>query len=183
MSSIFKTELSDYTIWYDGVVSVDPSMIEDLFLRGVDPSKIAVTEVNPDIAKFNRLSRTKLSVKEEIDADALTFNWLIPSEYADMDIGKFVTDLANKKHAKYTAVEASERNRRVAIELREYNTRGFDNVLRTLVYTIAEFKKHNVVWGVGRGSSCASYVLFLLGVHSVDTVKYGISLNEFFKGV
>jgi DNA polymerase III alpha subunit len=51
-----------------------------------------------------------------------------------------------------------------------------------MVYIIDTLRKNNIVWGVGRGSSVASYVLFLLGVHRVDSVKYDIPLNEFFKG-
>jgi DNA polymerase III alpha subunit len=43
-------------------------------------------------------------------------------------------------------------------------------------------KERNIVWGVGRGSSVASYVLFLIGTHKVDSVKYELDFNEFLKG-
>ena len=49
-------------------------------------------------------------------------------------------------------------------------------------YIIDTLRENNVVWGVGRGSSVASYVLFLLGVHKIDSVKYNLPLEEFFKG-
>ena len=45
-----------------------------------------------------------------------------------------------------------------------------------------EVRANNVVWGVGRGSSVASYVLFIIGVHKIDSVKYKLPINEFFKG-
>jgi DNA polymerase III alpha subunit len=35
---------------------------------------------------------------------------------------------------------------------------------------------------VGRGSSVASYVLFLIGVHKIDPIKYELPIEEFFKG-
>ena len=54
-------------------------------------------------------------------------------------------------------------------------------MLRCLVYIIDTMRKHDIVWGVGRGSSVASYVIHLLGVHKVNSVKYNIDLKEFFK--
>jgi DNA polymerase III alpha subunit len=42
-------------------------------------------------------------------------------------------------------------------------------------------RSNNIVWGVGRGSSVASYVLYLLGVHKVDSIKYGLDIREFLK--
>jgi len=42
-------------------------------------------------------------------------------------------------------------------------------------------RKNNIVWGVGRGSSVASYVLFLLGVHKIDSMYYELSVDEFLK--
>jgi DNA polymerase III alpha subunit len=37
------------------------------------------------------------------------------------------------------------------------------------------------VWGVGRGSSVASYVLFLIGVHRIDSMKYNLDYKEFLR--
>jgi DNA polymerase III alpha subunit len=49
-------------------------------------------------------------------------------------------------------------------------------------YIVDTLRANNVVWGVGRGSSVASYVLHLIGVHKIDSVKYDIPIEEFFKG-
>jgi DNA polymerase III alpha subunit len=43
-------------------------------------------------------------------------------------------------------------------------------------------RSSNIVWGVGRGSSVASYALYLIGIHKIDPIKYNLSINEFFKG-
>ena len=51
-----------------------------------------------------------------------------------------------------------------------------------LIYFVDTLRANNVVWGVGRGSSVASYVLFIIGVHKIDSVKYKLPINEFFKG-
>ena len=55
-------------------------------------------------------------------------------------------------------------------------------VLKTMKYVVDTLRANNVVWGVGRGSSVASYVLFIIGVHKIDSVKYKLPINEFFKG-
>ena len=31
-------------------------------------------------------------------------------------------------------------------------------------------RENNIVWGVGRGSPVASYVLFLIGVHRINSI-------------
>ena len=41
--------------------------------------------------------------------------------------------------------------------------------------------KNNLMIGVGRGSSCSCYILFLLDVHQVDSIKYNLDIKEFFK--
>ena len=55
------------------------------------------------------------------------------------------------------------------------------NVLKFLVYLIDIMRSNNIVWGVGRGSSVSSYVLYLLGVHKVDSIKYGLDITDFLK--
>jgi DNA polymerase III alpha subunit len=49
-------------------------------------------------------------------------------------------------------------------------------------YVVDTLRENNIVWGVGRGSSVASYVLHLIGVHKIDSIKYNIPIEEFFKG-
>jgi DNA polymerase III alpha subunit len=56
------------------------------------------------------------------------------------------------------------------------------DVLHAMKYIVDTLRANNVVWGVGRGSSVASYVLHLIGVHKVDSIKYNIPIEEFFKG-
>lgn len=46
---------------------------------------------------------------------------------------------------------------------------------------IQQFRDDGVVWGVGRGSSCASLVLYCLHVHDVDSLEYDIPFKEFSK--
>lgn len=179
-----KTELKEYTLWFDGVVEIDPCELGDLFLKGIDISKIAVTHMNTDVTQFNSLSMVKVSTKNEIDPDKINFDWIIPDKYKKLevkDVQDFIWSKAQIKFQKLSEGEKCLRIQRINTELDEYIKRDLFDVLKVLMFVVDEFKKNNIVWGVGRGSSCASYVLFLMEVHSVDSVKYTIPLIEFFK--
>jgi DNA polymerase III alpha subunit len=40
---------------------------------------------------------------------------------------------------------------------------------------------NGIIWGVGGGSSVASYVLYKLGVHRVDSLYYNLDVTEFLR--
>jgi DNA polymerase III alpha subunit len=71
---------------------------------------------------------------------------------------------------------------RVAEELRLFAKHDMIPVLKTMKYIVDTLRANNIVWGVGRGSSVASYVLHVIGVHKIDPIKYNIPIEEFFKG-
>ena len=128
--------------------------------------------VNPvDIEKYlSRILEEKLDYPVPID-HIDSNRWFMPIEYANMDIEEFLVG------------RCPEENRnRLAIELDEYRRRNLLNLLKQMKYIIDTLREHNIVWGVGRGSSVSSYALFLLGVHKIDSVKYNLPLEEFFKG-
>ncbi len=54
-------------------------------------------------------------------------------------------------------------------------------VLNLLLYLVDHFRTNKIVWGVGRGSSVASYILYLIGIHKVDSIKYDLDIGEFLK--
>ena len=118
-----------------------------------------ITEIN-SIEEFDKLNQD---------------NWFMPEEYKNLDIVDYLMVKARKKtHTlHYLRTEA---------ELGVYEKRGLFSLLRFLVYLVDTMKERNIVWGVGRGSSVASYVLFLIGIHKVDSVKYELDFNEFLKG-
>ena len=101
----------------------------------------------------------------------LQSSWSMPQEYKDMDIAKYVLDLCR----------TDQELQRVGEELLLYQERDLFDLLRYLKYMIDTLRKNNIVWGVGRGSSVASYVLFLIGVHKIDSLYYKLSVDEFLK--
>ena len=97
--------------------------------------------------------------------------WL-PDYYRELDVVQYIRDLC----------PASEVARdRVESELMEFSARNLLDILRLLIHIVTILRKNNVVWGVGRGSSVASYCLYLLGVHRVDSIKYQLDIKEFLK--
>ena len=107
---------------------------------------------------------------EEFD-QTLQNNWHMPQEYKNMDIAEYVLELCRADHEL----------QRVAQELLLYQERDLFDLLRYLKYLVDILRKNNVVWGVGRGSSVASYVLFLIGVHKIDSLYYQLDIEEFLK--
>jgi len=107
---------------------------------------------------------------EEFDR-VLQTNWRMPQEYKQLDIAEYVLSLCQQEHEL----------QRVGEELILYQERNLFDLLRYLKYLVDTLRKNNVVWGVGRGSSVASYVLFLLGVHKIDSLYYNLDIDEFLK--
>ena len=58
---------------------------------------------------------------------------------------------------------------------------GFENLLKFPYFLVTFMRDNKIVWGIGRGSSVASYVLFLLGVHKVDSIQYDLDWQEFLR--
>jgi DNA polymerase III alpha subunit len=107
---------------------------------------------------------------EEFDR-VLQSNWHMPKEYKELDIAAYVLGLCQAEHEL----------QRVGQELLLYQERDLFDLLRYLKYLVDTLRKNNVIWGVGRGSSVASYVLFLLGVHKIDSLFYSLDIEEFLK--
>lgn len=97
--------------------------------------------------------------------------WNMPEEYKQLDIAAYILGLCKEDYEL----------QRVGEELLLFQERDLFNLLRYLKYLIDTLRKNNVVWGVGRGSSVASYVLFLLGVHKINSLYYELSIEEFLK--
>ena len=120
--------------------------------------------------KFLEPYETHFEVNE-YDA-ACQSNWFMPDEYKTLDIEAWIWQQCPPWDPNHTRVEE---------ELVAYKARNMLDLLRWLKYFVDTCSKENIVWGVGRGSSVASYVLFLIGVHSIDSIKYNLDWQEFLR--
>ena len=135
-----------------------------------------------DVTKFNSASKrlhldTILTQLDSLDLDPEAFhrqnqaNWHMPERYKQLDIAKYLLDLCR------TDAELQ----RVGTELLLYQERDMFDLLRFLVYIVDVMREQDIVWGVGRGSSVASYVLYLIGVHKIDSLYYDLDIEEFLR--
>ena len=129
----------------------------------------SVAELHAELELLDSYHDINMSV-EEFDS-MLQKNWRMPKEYKDMDIAEYVLGLCREEHE----------FQRVGQELLMYQERNLFDLLRYLKYLVDTLRKNNLVWGVGRGSSVASYILFLLGVHKIDSLYYNLDIGEFLK--
>jgi len=98
-------------------------------------------------------------------------DWFIPKEYKTFDIENWVLSQCHD----------DIRYQRAQEELSLFVKYDMIPMLRTMKYIVDTLRANNVIWGVGRGSSVASYVLHIIGVHKIDPIKYSIPIEEFFK--
>lgn len=103
--------------------------------------------------------------------DTSHHNWFIPNSYKTFDIEEYCYSLCNSE------IEVL----RVETELNLYQTHNMMPILQTMKYIVDTLRNNNIVWGVGRGSSVSSYVLFLLGVHKVNSIQYKLDITEFIR--
>jgi DNA polymerase III alpha subunit len=99
-------------------------------------------------------------------------HWFIPRDYCP-----------NLVEMLYGMCETEEQTARVNQELELFIKNDMYEVLHVMKYIVDTLRENNVVWGVGRGSSVSSYVLYLIGIHKIDSIKYKLPIEEFFKEI
>ena len=97
--------------------------------------------------------------------------WYMPVEYQQLDIAQHILNLC----------QTEPELQRVGQELLLYQERNLFDLLRYLKYFVDTMRANQVLWGLGRGSSVSSYVLYLLGVHRINSLYYDLDIREFLK--
>jgi DNA polymerase III alpha subunit len=156
--------------------------LKDLLLQGKNISHLNV-EVDRDIELFQKYQAellpetiTFLGAPEE----KLTFDefhqkcadeWIFPTIYQKIDVRSWLLDKC----------KTQEEIDRVNEEYALYEERDLIMLLRLFIFLVDYMRKNKFVWGVGRGSSVSSYILYLIGVHRVDSLKYGFDIKDYLK--
>jgi DNA polymerase III alpha subunit len=167
-----------------GEIVLSESDLCDLVMQGRDLTTMERLTVDPavDLEKMLRHLQDPGSVltwtfPEASDISVHEFDlrrqarWFMPDEYRDIDIAQHVLDLCG----------TPEQLQRAGEELLLFQEHGLFDLLRYLRYLVDVMRENNVIWGVGRGSSVASYVLYLLGVHRIDSMYYDLDPREFLR--
>lgn len=166
-----------------GEIILDQSDLCDLIMQGRDVTKIkCVVDPSVDIESLiailedpDQLIEWRFPYNSDISVPAWDSiqqrNWHMPDEYKQLDIAEQLIAMCNTE----------EKLQRVGHELLLYQERGLFDLLRYLKYLVDVMRENCVIWGVGRGSSVASYVLYLLGVHRIDSLYYDLDVQEFLR--
>jgi DNA polymerase III alpha subunit len=143
----------------------------ELLYRGESIHDVAFSEVD----KFNSLC-DQLELLPISNEALISKEFNIPQHYKELDVETYIRNKVPTSGQDDNIITA-----RVEQELSMYKERGLYPILQLLIYIMDIMRKNNLVWGVGRGSCVSSYILYLLGVHKVDSHKYKLHIKEFLK--
>jgi len=156
-------------------------LVDMIYSGNIDKVHVVLCDPSDDIDKFNSAMEAQgmnpLQKYIPLDVDQKTFDgvcqgeWFMPDEYKNMDIYSWVEQRCN------THDEVA----RIDEEFIAYEEKGLLDLLRYMVYLVDFMRENNIVWGVGRGSSVASYVLYIIGVHRINSIQYGLDWREFLR--
>lgn len=176
-----KTALNKRTLWYDGD-SVFPLEDIERGLRGRGASAhVFVDCIDKAVTRFNKLVPVEQQLNVKTKLKPLSFQWNLPKQYADLNTTEYVLTKLFEKGERLLQKELEIREQRTLLELKLFRKCRLSGFLKALIYIVETLEANNIIWGIGRGSSVASYVLFLIRVHDVDSVHYDIDMMEFFK--
>ena len=156
-------------------------LINMIYSGNVDKCHVVLCDESDDVNLFNKAAKeqglSELTKYIPIDVEQKDFDnklqseWFMPDEFKNMDLYRFLEEKC----------ERVNELQRMELEYHEYEDRGMLNLLCYMVYLVSFMRENDIVWGVGRGSSVASYILYLIGVHKVNSIQYGLDFNEFMR--
>ena len=156
---------------FNAIYSGKIKSFENVFLDDITEITKFNTSVKSNFDEFDSLKEYIPSIQSLQEFDISNqINWFMPDEYKNIDIEQYLVSICPEQNYQ-----------RLVDELQLFNQHNMMDLLRYIKYLVDVMRKHKIVWGVGRGSSVASYVLFLLGIHKIDSIKYELDINEFLK--
>ncbi len=154
----------------------------DLLMKGGEVPGIQVLEEDAFL-NFNQLCREFDHPEDQVafyqppqvpvetwDAERQT-RWFIPEPFVSLNVLDWLVERCTTE----------EQGIRILEEWKLFEEKGMENVLRFMIYMVDHLRSNDILWGVGRGSSVASYALYLIGVHRIDSMRFGLDYREFLK--
>jgi DNA polymerase III alpha subunit len=160
MQSKLQTELQGRVLFYDGTTAwAKANLLNKILEDGIE-----------GVLTYEKVDGVP---QKTLCGPLPESEWLIPDEYQNR--GVYADVLAKASAISQLAVD------RVHMELELFEERDMIHWLRVLLYIKETMEAEGIVWGVGRGSSVSSYVLYLMGIHSVDSLKFNLDIREFLR--
>lgn len=98
-------------------------------------------------------------------------HWHIPEFYQNLDVERLLEQTA----------ESDSELARIQLELSEFKKRDLLPMLRYLCFLAQTARENHITLGVGRGSSVASFCLYKLGIHRINSLEWNLDISEFLK--
>lgn len=169
-----STILNDRVLVYDGDSILNPDEITEMILSGLDISNIYTSEITSDITQYNLSSINSIKTKNSVNE--FDYSWNIPEKYKKINVLEYVIN----KYVKQNKFNQF-RYDRIVLEMKIFKSKNLIEFLKTLIFIVDVIETNNIVRGVGRGSSVASYVLYIIGIHSIDSFAYELDFSEFIR--
>ena len=169
-------------------------LINMIYSGHADKVHVVLCDADDDVDKFNEALEAQgmnpLQKYIPLDVDTKTFDsvcqgeWFMPDEYKTFDLISFLDvriaeqtgyPISNLEYMKTPEYARKEE------ELKAFQDRDMIQLLRYMKYLVDYMRENDIVWGVGRGSSVASYILYLIGVHKINSIQYGLDWREFLR--
>ncbi len=176
------TELTDRVLWYDGESTFSANDVMSLLNAGIKSTDIHVDVTNSEIDQFNSVSRKDQQITVKTALHPIHCDWVLPNEYTTFDVyGRVIQQLVDycERENIVNEQDITALVQRVDYEYALYTKHNKIDVLRTMFYIVDVLTSVNTIWGVGRGSSVSSFILYLIGVHDVDSFAYNLDIHDF----
>ena len=147
----------------------DPEFdISRLYFNDIDKYSHSLKELGIDLPVIN--TAPKRQKPAEFDKQNCE-QWHMPEKYYTINVLEWLLERCQN----------DEERLRVQLEYDLFEKKNFIRVLQFLIYFVDTLRANNVVWGVGRGSSVASFCLFLIGVHKINSIQFDLDWREFLR--
>jgi|SRR5476651_2916626 len=166
-----------------GRVVLSEQGLLEMFYNGHFQTPDVLAESSDLVDAYNTWCRTFDAVEKQLEVAApleitpeefhmeRQNQWLIPDEYKTIDVEAWLLERC----------ETDIERLRIQTEMALFKQHTMEDVLRFLIYMVATLREEGAWWGVGRGSSVASYALYIIGVHKVNSIKYDLDIREFIR--
>jgi DNA polymerase III alpha subunit len=173
---VAKTKINDYgdCVYTESdlleLIYQNPDLdISNIHLDNTEKYMNALKELGVDLPPVIPEPKNHIPLQEFDKAN--TQSWFMPAQYETIDVEQWLLDKCQNQIEKD----------RVSSEMSKFREKEFVQVLQFLIYFVDTMRANNIVWGVGRGSSVASFCLFLIGVHKINPLLYKLDITEFLR--
>lgn len=176
------TRLVGRLLWFDGDETIKPQdLVQRILKGGKTTNKTTVTEMDTYVEQYNKLVPASQRIRVKDSIGNYEPSWNLPDAYLTKDMESELMKRLEKHVASIDPSMQLTYIKRYRQELSLYKQCNLMCILRTIHYIVDTLYATGNVWGVGRGSSVSSYLLYLLEAHDIDPVMYDLDIHDFIR--